>query len=387
MTFQNADVQGDLSEISEWRRQLHQVPELNYDVFKTAAFVAGKLREFGCDEVVEGIGRTGVVGVIKGNGAGRTIGLRSDMDALPIFEETNLPYRSTTPGQMHACGHDGHMAMLLGAARRLARSRDFSGRIVVVFQPAEEGGAGGRAMVQDGLMERFAIDEIYGMHNMPGMPIGKFAIRPGPFMAATDTFDITVTGRGGHAAKPNDTVDPVVIAAQIVIGLQTIISRNVDPVKAAVISVTRIRGGDAYNVIPQAVTLSGTCRSLLPEIRDLIEVRLGEVARGIAAAHGAVAEVRYSRNYPVTVNHASQTDHAIRAARAVVGEAAVEANRAPLMGGEDFAYMLEKRPGAMIFTGNGDSAGLHHPAYDFNDHAIGPGVAYWDRLARDRLAV
>ena len=370
-------------EIAAWRRDYHRHPELLYDVQRTAADVASKLRAFGCDEVVEGIGRTGVVGVIAGKGndkGGRSLGLRADMDALPITEESGKPWVSTTPGRMHACGHDGHTAMLLGAARYLSETRRFSGRAVVIFQPAEEGGAGGRAMVEDGLMERFDIEEIYGMHNMPGLPLGHFAIRPGPLMAATDNFVIDIEGHGGHAAKPHSTIDPIVVGAAIVQAAQSIVSRNVDPLQNAVVSVTTFSAGDTFNVIPQRARLTCTGRSLDPLVRDLLERRMREVVQNVAAAYGATAHFTYTRHYPVTVNHAEQTDKAAAIARDVAGDANVDANHPPVMGGEDFSYMLEARPGAFIFVGNGDTAGLHHPAYDFNDAAIDYGASYWVRL-------
>ena len=302
------------------------------------------------------------------------------MDALPIHEESGKPWASETPGKMHACGHDGHTAMLLGAARYLAETRRFAGTAVVIFQPAEEGGAGGLAMVKDGMMDRFGIEEVYGMHNMPGLPLGHFAIRPGALMAATDMFTIEIEGHGGHAAKPHATVDPIVTGAAIVQALQQIVSRNVDPLASAVVSVTTFHAGDAFGVIPQRAKITGTGRSLDGHIRDLIERRMREVVLNVAAAYGATAKFHYERNYPVTVNHPEQTEKAIAIARDVAGEANVDPNHAPVMGGEDFSYMLEARPGAFIFVGNGDTAGLHHPAYDFNDAAISYGSSYWARL-------
>jgi amidohydrolase len=369
-------------EIAQWRRDYHRHPEILYDVNRTAADVAAKLRAFGCDAVVEGIGRTGVVGVLKGEGgdSARVIGLRADMDALPIHEESGKPWASETPGKMHACGHDGHTAMLLGAARYLAETRRFAGTAVLIFQPAEEGGAGGLAMVKDGMMDRFGIEEVYGMHNMPGLPLGHFAIRPGALMAATDMFTIEIEGHGGHAAKPHATVDPILTGAAIVQALQQIVARNVDPLASAVVSVTTFHAGDAFGVIPQRAKITGTGRSLEGHIRDLIERRMREVVLNVAAAFGATAKLHYERNYPVTVNHPEQTEKAIAIARDVAGEANVDPNHAPVMGGEDFSYMLEARPGAFIFVGNGDTAGLHHPAYDFNDAAISYGSSYWARL-------
>lgn len=381
-----AEAQGD---IRLWRRHLHQHPELLYDVEGTAAFVFDKLTSFGCDEVVGNIGRTGVVGVIHGGkpaSVARRIGLRADMDALPILEETGVPYASTVPGKMHACGHDGHTAMLLGAARSLAETRDFAGSVVVVFQPAEEGGAGAKAMIEDGLMERFAIDEVYGMHNIPGLPLGHFAIRKGPIMAATDEFSVTIHGRGGHAAIPHQSIDPIVAGAALVQALQQIASRNTDPLLSLVVSVTQFHSGFAHNIIPESAVVSGTVRSLTEATRDMAEARIGAIAAGIASAHGATADVRYNRNYPVTFNHAEPAAFCASVAAEVVPEENVNTAVAPLMGGEDFSYMLEARPGAFIFIGNGDTAGLHHPRYDFNDEAIAFGSSYWVRLVERALA-
>ncbi|WP_438275037.1 M20 aminoacylase family protein [Nitrobacter sp.] len=382
-----ADLQSD---IADWRRDIHEHPELLYDVRRTAAFVADRLREFGCDEVATGLGRTGVVGVIKGrkpaaDGAVGVIGLRADMDALPIHEETNLPYASKTPGKMHACGHDGHTAMLLGAARYLAETRNFAGEAVVIFQPAEEGGAGAAAMIKDGLMDRFRIDQVYGMHNLPGVPLGSFAIRPGPIMAATDAVDFRIEGHGGHAARPHLCIDPVLAGSQLVVALQSIVSRNVDPLESAVISVCEFHAGNTRNVIPQTVELGGTVRTLKADVRDQMEKRIREVAAGVALTTGTRIDVRFGRGYPVTVNHVRQTETAMKVAREIAGESNVH-ETPPMMGAEDFAYMLEARPGAFIFVGNGDSAGLHHPAYNFNDDAIVYGTSYWIRLVENMLA-
>ncbi|MEA2917743.1 MAG: hypothetical protein QOJ15_9824 [Bradyrhizobium sp.] len=382
-----ADLQPD---IQAWRRDIHQHPELLYDVHRTAAFVADRLREFGCDEVATGLGRTGVVGVIKGRKpAGKAdikvIGLRADMDALPIEEETNLDYTSRTPGLMHACGHDGHTAMLLGAARYLAETRNFAGDAVVIFQPAEEGGAGAAAMIKDGLMDRFAIDQVYGMHNGPGIPVGSFAIRTGPIMAATDSIDIRIEGLGGHAARPHKCLDSVLVGAQLITALQSIVSRTIDPLDSAVISMCEFHAGNARNVIPQTAELRGTVRTLTEEVRALVEKRVREVVAGVAQMTGATIDLVYERGYPVTVNHASQTDVATQVAKEIAGDANVHA-MPPLMGAEDFAYMLESRPGAFIFCGNGDSAGLHHPAYNFNDEAIVFGTSYWIKLVENTLA-
>jgi amidohydrolase len=382
-----ADLQPD---IMAWRRDIHAHPELLYDVHRTAAFVADRLREFGCDEVATGLGRTGVVGVIKGrkppDGADvKVIGLRADMDALPIEEQTNLPYASRTSGKMHACGHDGHTAMLLGAAQYLAETRNFAGDAIVIFQPAEEGGAGAAAMIKDGLMDRFAIDQVYGMHNGPGIPLGSFAIRPGPIMAATDSIDIRIEGLGGHAARPHKCIDSVLVGAQLITALQTIVARSIDPLDSAVISICEFHAGNARNVIPQTAELKGTVRTLKPDVRRLVEKRVREVVAGVAQITGARIELDYEPGYPVTVNHAEQTDFATKVAKEVAGEGNVH-EMPPMMGAEDFAYMLEARPGAFIFCGNGDSAGLHHPAYNFNDDAIVYGTSYWIKLVENTLA-
>ena len=374
-----------LPEITAWRRDFHEHPELLFDVHRTAGIVAEKLREFGCDEVVEGIGRTGVVAVIKGktDSAGKVIGLRADMDALPIFEATGAPHASKTPGKMHACGHDGHTAMLLGAAKYLAETRNFDGTCVVIFQPAEEGGGGGRVMCEDGMMARWNIQEVYGMHNMPGLPVGQFAIREGAFFAATDQFRINVTGKGGHAAKPQETIDTTVVAAQLVTALQTIASRNHDPVKNLVVSVTSFRTeSEAFNVIPEHVELKGTVRTMDPETRAMAETRIKALAEGLAASFGASAKVDYMKGYPVMVNSPEQTAFAAEVATAVSGAC----HPAPLvMGGEDFAFMLEERPGAYILVGNGDTAMVHHPAYDFDDNVIPAGCSWWAEIVERRM--
>ncbi|MGD9769625.1 MAG: M20 aminoacylase family protein [Pseudolabrys sp.] len=366
---------------------MHAHPELQFDVHRTAASVADKLRAFGCDEVVTGIGRTGVVGVIrgaKGNG-GKVIGLRADMDALPIVEANDLPYKSTVPGKMHACGHDGHTAMLLGAARYLTETRNFAGTAVVIFQPAEEGGGGGREMVKDGMMERFGIEEVYGMHNFPGIPLGEFAIRPGPLMAAADRIYIDIEGRGSHAAKPHQSIDTILVGAQIINQLQSIVSRNVDPLDSAVVSICQFNAGSADNVIPQTARLSGTARSLSPEVQDILESRVREVVEGTAKLYGAKATLTYRRDYPVTINHSRQAAFAADVASQVVGNEKVDRDAVPVMGAEDFSFMLNARPGAFIFVGNGDSAGLHHPNYNFNDAAIPVGTSYWVKLVETAL--
>jgi amidohydrolase len=382
-----ADLQPD---IQAWRRDIHAHPELLYDVHRTAAFVADRLREFGCDEVATGLGRTGVVGVIKGRkptGSSdiKVIGLRADMDALPIEEATHLSYASKTPGKMHACGHDGHTAMLLGAARYLAETRNFAGDAVVIFQPAEEGGAGAAAMIKDGLMDRFGIDQVYGMHNGPGIPVGSFAIRTGPIMAATDSIDIRIEGLGGHAARPHICLDSVLVGAQLITALQSIVARSVDPLESAVISICEFHAGNARNVIPQSAELRGTVRTLTPGVRALVEKRVREVVAGVAQMTGAKIDLDYVSGYPVTVNHAAQTDVATQVAKEIAGDANVH-EMPPMMGAEDFSYMLEARPGAFIFCGNGNSAGLHHPAYNFNDDAIVFGTSYWVKLVENALA-
>ena len=372
-----------LPELTDWRRDLHRHPELMFDTHRTAGLVAERLRAFGCDEVVEGLGRTGVVGLIRGRGPGRVLALRADMDALPIREGTGVDYASQTPGVMHACGHDGHTAMLLGAARYLAETRNFNGSVLVVFQPAEEGGGGGREMIADGILDRFGVDEVYGLHNWPGIPLGQFAIRPGPFFAATDQFQIVLTGHGGHAAKPQETVDPTVMGAQLVLALQTVASRNADPTAQMVVSVTSFEtASTAFNVIPPFVTLKGTVRTMDAGHRDLAERRIREISEGVALTFGGRAELRYMRGYPVMTNHAAQTEFAAEVARAVAGHCA----EAPLvMGGEDFSYFLNERPGAYILLGNGDSAPVHSPGYNFNDEAIPAGCSWWAGIVEARL--
>ena len=325
-------------EITAWRRDIHEHPELLYEVQRTAGVVEEKLKEFGLDEIVTGIGRTGVVGVIKGrnSASGKVIGLRADMDALPIVEKIDHPYASKNPGLMHACGHDGHTAMLLGAAKYLAETRNFDGTVVVIFQPAEEGGAGGKAMCDDGMMDRFGIQEVYGMHNIPGLPVGEFAIRPGALMASTDEFTVSIEGQGSHAAFPQGSIDPIIVATQMVQALQTIVSRNVDPLKSAVLSVTSITSGKAYNVIPQAASFHGTVRTLDGEVREQINRRFKEIVTHMAAGHDAKVDIQYDRNYPVTINHADQTEFAGSVAKQIVGDSNVDMNRDPVMGAEDF---------------------------------------------------
>uniref|UniRef100_UPI003B5245AF M20 aminoacylase family protein n=1 Tax=Roseovarius indicus TaxID=540747 RepID=UPI003B5245AF len=372
-------------EITAWRRDIHENPEILFETHRTSALVAEKLEAFGCDEVVTGLGRTGVVGIIKGQKAdsGKVIGLRADMDALPIHEQTGVEYASKTPGAMHACGHDGHTAMLLGAAKYLAETRNFNGTVAVIFQPAEEGGGGGKEMCDDGMMERFGIQEVYGMHNWPGVPMGQFAIRPGAFFAATDKIEILVEGKGGHAAKPHETVDPSVMAAHLLTAIQSIASRNADPTEQLVVSVTSMEtSSHTFNVIPSSVKMIGTVRTLSGEMRDLAEERLQALCDSIGPAFGGKITLNYERNYPVMVNHADQTEFAAQVARSVSGQC----DDAPLvMGGEDFAFMLEARPGAYILVGNGDTAAVHHPEYNFNDEAIPAGCSWWAGVAEQRM--
>jgi hippurate hydrolase len=376
-------------EAKDWRREIHQYPELLFDLPRTSAMVAEKLKAFGCDEVVTGIAKSGVVAVIAGNrGNGKTIALRCDMDALPMSEQTNLPYASKVPNMMHACGHDGHTAILLGAAKRFTADRDFAGKIVLIFQPAEEGGGGGRVMLEEGLLERFGIDEVYGMHNQPGLAVGSFAIRSGPMMAAGDRFVITINGRGGHAASPHLARDPVLVASHVIVALQSIASRFTDPFDPVVVSVTFISGGDrrALNVIPPAVEIGGTIRTMLPATRRAVEQRFRDVVTGTAKLYDAQADIDWRPGYPVTVNNAEKTSVAIAAAKSIVGAEHVDGNWPMTMGSEDFSYMLEKRPGAIIWLGNGDSADLHNPAYDFNDNAIAYGIDYWAALVAQQLS-
>ncbi|MHC2432685.1 M20 aminoacylase family protein [Bradyrhizobium sp. USDA 4451] len=377
------------SDILTWRRDLHASPELGYDVHRTSAFVTERLREFGCDEVATGLGRTGVVGVIRGRKAPssadmRVIGLRADMDALPIDEATDRPYASKIKGVMHACGHDGHTAMLLGAARYLAETRNFAGTVVMIFQPAEESGAGAAAMIRDGLMDRFRIEQVFGMHNSPGIPIGRFAIRQGPILAATEGMAIRIEGHGGHASAPHKCVNSVLVGAQLTTALQQIMASNIDPLEPAGVSVCVFHSGTEASVVPQTAELRGTIRTLTPQASQFIKKRVHDIAAGIAQVTGAKIDVTYRPGYPVTFNHAAQTDFAIRVAKEVAGEDNVLECR-PALGGEDFSYMLQERPGAFIYCGNGDSAGLHHPAYDFNDDAILYGTSFWIKLVESSL--
>ncbi|MEM9012274.1 MAG: M20 aminoacylase family protein [Pseudomonadota bacterium] len=366
-------------EMKEWRQWMHRHPELLYELPKTRAYVIERLREFGVDEIEEDVAG-GVVALIAGQGEGPTIGLRADMDALPIEEATGLPYASTHPGKMHACGHDGHTTMLLGAAKYLAETRNFAGRVALLFQPAEEGGAGGLAMVKAGVMERHDIARVFGMHNWPGGEAGAFAMRPGPLLAAGDSFDIHITGRGAHAASPEEGIDSVLIAAQIAQALYTIPARNVSAIESVVLSVTQISAGNTHNVIPGTAYICGTVRTLTAATRDLAERRVAEIAEGIAAAHGASARVEYDRGYPVTENDPDAVAFAADVARQVAGDARVDDATDPEMASEDFSYMLEARPGAYVFIGQGESAGLHHPEYNFNDEISPVGATFFARL-------
>jgi len=379
-------------EMTAWRREIHMYPETAFEEVRTAAFVAEKLEGFGVDAVHTGIARTGVVAVLRGRGdSRRSIALRADMDALHIQEANDFDYRSRTPGKMHACGHDGHTAMLLGAAKYLAETRNFDGAVYFVFQPAEENEGGGRAMVEDGLFERFPADAVYGMHNSPGMAVGRFATRPGPAMAGFDIFEIGIDGYGTHAARPHQGVDAVVVQAQIVLALQTIASRSVDAIDSVVLTITQVHGGDTWNVIPQRVVLRGTVRAFRPEVQDLAESRMRRLCAGIAEAFGASVSVRYERRYPPTVNDPAHVDIAAAVAREVFGAGKVDAEAPPGMGSEDFSFMLNARPGAYVRIGNGLEGAhggvvVHNPHYDFNDEALPWGATYWSRLVETTLA-
>lgn len=375
-------------EITGWRHALHQIPELLYELHKTSAYVQERLKEIGVDELATGIGQTGVVAVIKGrtDTKGRVIGLRADMDALPINEVNDLDYVSTHPGVMHACGHDGHTAILLGVAKYLTETRNFDGTVVLIFQPAEEGGAGAKAMIDDGLLDRWGIQEVYGLHNMPGTPVGTFAIRPGPLMASADEFEISVTGKGGHAAAPHEAVDTTLVAAHILIALQSVVSRNINPLRRVVLTVGTFRtDSNASNVIPHTARMQGTVRTLDPDCRAQAEERIRMLATSTAAAFGAVAEVTWTPGYPVTVNSEAETAFAVEAARAVAAE--VNEDVEPIMPSEDFAYMLAERPGAYMFLGNGDTAMCHHPDYRFDDDAIPLGTSWFVELVERRMPV
>ncbi|TIM80329.1 MAG: amidohydrolase [Mesorhizobium sp.] len=375
------------AEVTEWRRYLHQHPELGYQLHNTARFVTEKLASFGINHIETGIAETGIVALIQGEGGdGPTIALRADMDALPILEASNKPWSSTIPGKMHACGHDGHTAMLLGAAKHLASTRNFKGTVALIFQPAEEDGMGGQRMVQEGIMDRFGISQVFGLHCAPDLPVGKFSTRYGPLLAALDEFDVVVKGRGGHPSEPHKCVDPIVIAAQIVLGLQTLVSRSTDALESLVISITKLNAGTAYNIIPDRVELAGTVRAFAPHLRDFAEQHIRASAKGIARGFGGDIDFKYRRFEPVTINSIDETNLALKAARILVGPEAVDDKLPANMGSEDFSYMLEARPGSYVFLGNGSTATWHHPEFDFNDEAIPYGVGFWVKVVETALA-
>lgn len=367
-------------EMTAWRRHLHTIPELSFDCPKTAAFIKERLEEIGVDEIHDGIAETGIVAIISGQGDGDTIGLRADFDALPIAEETGVEYASTHPGKMHACGHDGHTAMLLGAAKYMTETRNFSGRVALIFQPAEEDGGGADVMCREGMMDRFEIKQVYGIHNIPGIEMGSFHTTPGPIMAAVDMFTIIIKGQGGHAAMPHETADPVVAACGIVQAIQTIGTRNVHSAQEKVISVTQIHTGTASNIVPETATINGTVRTFDKEVQALIRRRMEEIVAGQAASYGVEAELQYEVGYPATVNAAKEAAFATGIAAEVSGEANADGEFPKVAGSEDFAYMLEERPGAYLFLGAGEGAGLHHPKYNFNDEVAPIGASFFARL-------
>ena len=375
------------AEMRTWRHHIHAHPETAFEETATSAFVTDKLREFGL-EVHTGLAGTGVVGVLKHGRSKEAVGLRADLDALHIHEKSGVIHASTIEGKMHACGHDGHTTMLLGAARAMAQRKRFDGTAYFIFQPAEENEGGGRVMVQEGLFERFPVKAVYGMHNWPELPVGKIALREGPLMGAYDIFEIVATGRGGHAAMPHLGRDPMPFAAHVINALQTIVARNIHPLEAGVVSVTQVHGGDTWNVIPQEVVLRGTVRSFRPDIQDLIERRIGEIVTGLASTFDMTATLRYERRYPATINTKEETQHAHAAATSVVGAGNVDTNPTPSMGSEDFAFMLQAKPGCYIWLGGGRGPGtpnLHNPYYDFNDEALAIGASYWVTLAEAQL--
>ncbi len=367
-------------EMKGWRHWLHRHPELQFDLPQTANFVAERLREFGVDEIHEGIATTGIIAIIEGQGAGPTIGLRADMDALPIDEATGATHASETPGKMHACGHDGHTAMLLGAAKYLAETRNFAGRVALIFQPAEEGGGGADVMVKEGVLERFDIGRVYALHNAPNLEAGHFQTTPGPIMAAVDTFEVDVKGKGGHGAMPHEAVDPIVAAVGIVQAIQTIVSRNNFALDDLVVSVTQIHTGTADNIIPETAWICGTVRTFDPKVQEMVMRRMEEIVAGQAVAYGVEAKLSYKIGYPATVNDADEVAFAADVAREIAGDVGVNAAGGREMGAEDFAYMLNVRPGAYLFLGQGASAGLHHPEYDFNDEVSAAGASFFARL-------
>lgn len=372
-------------DMTAWRRHLHTIPELMFECHQTAAFVVERLREFGITEIHEGIATTGIVAIIEGQGDGPTIGLRADMDALPMQEETGLPYASTVDGMMHACGHDGHTTMLLGAARYLAETRNFKGRVALIFQPAEENGGGGEVMVKEGILDTFDIKEVYALHNAPGVEVGNFYTTPGPIMAAADSFDIHIVGNGGHGAMPHATTDPIMAAVGIANAIQTIVSRNNYSQDNLVVSITQIHTGSADNVVPEKAYMNGTVRTFDPAVRTMVMARLEAIVAGQAAAYGVEARMDYLVGYPATINEPERTEFAAEVAREIAGDAGVDGNAPPEMGAEDFAYLLEKRPGSYLFVGNGDTAGLHHPEYDFDDEAAAAGASFFAKLIERAL--
>jgi amidohydrolase len=381
------EIRSQASELAVWRRDIHAHPELAYEEFRTSGLVAGRLREWGFD-VDMGLAKTGVVGTLV-NGEGPAVGLRADMDALPMQETNDFAHRSRIDGRMHACGHDGHTAMLLGAARYLAATRDFRGTVRCIFQPAEEAAGGAKAMLDEGLFERLPVDAVFGMHNWPGLEVGRFAMRPGPMMASLDCFDIIIEGRGTHGALPHHGVDPIVTAAAVIYALQTIVSRNVDPLRAAVVSVTKIRAGDAHNVIPEHAALGGGIRCFDPALRAFLRTRVAEIVVDVARSFGAHGRTEFVSEYPAVLNDPASTALAARVAADLVGSGRVDAAAEPILGSEDFAYMLERKPGCYVFIGNGAGEGscmIHNPGYDFNDEILALGASYWVRLAQTFLA-
>ena len=367
-------------DMKTWRRHIHANPELLFECHETAAYVVDRLKEFGVDEIHEGIATSGVIAIINGQGAGPTIGLRADMDALPMQEETGVEYASTVPGKMHACGHDGHTTMLLGAARYLAETRNFAGRVALIFQPAEEGGGGAGVMVDEGALDRFEVSEVYALHNVPGLPVGQFQTVPGPIMAAVDTFHINIKGRGGHGAYPQDTIDPLIAAVGMVQAIQTVVSRNHDGRKDLVVSVTQIHSGSADNIIPETAYVNGTVRTFDKDVQAMVIERLEAIVNGQAASFGVEVDYTYEQGYPATVNDPEKTAFAAEVAKEVAGEAGVNVAQVPEMGAEDFAYFLEERPGAYLFVGNGDTAGLHNTKFNFDDETAAAGASFFARI-------
>ena len=383
------DIICDHEEMIQWRRDLHAHPEIAFKEFRTSKFVADHLEKFGI-EVHLGMAKTGVIGRLKVGNGNRAIALRADMDALPLEEKNNFDHRSEISGMMHACGHDGHTTMLLGAAKYLAEKKSFDGTVYFIFQPAEEGEGGGKVMVDEGLFDKFPVENVFGLHNWPGMAVGKFGIAAGPMMAAFDVFDIVITGLGGHGAMPHQTIDPIVASCQLILALQTIASRNIDPLESIVLSVTKINAGDAYNIIPNSVQISGTVRSFKDSVRDKVEPSMLRISKGICEALGATVELDYKRCYPSTINHPEETELAALAAESIVGKENIDRHPKPSMGSEDFAYMLRERPGCYVWLGNGDAADgcmLHNPAYDFNDDILSIGASYWATLVEQILPI